>query len=115
MNITEKIHKLRKSKGWSVAKLARICGIPTVSLRAMLSRENPNSYNVKTLIKLAKSLGVSVSYLTLDDEETLKQKLTQIQKQDLLTKFDELLEDYFEIDKVEISEKMDIEDEEDKD
>lgn len=99
MNITEKIHELRKQRAWSVAKLARICGIPTVSLRAMLSRDNPNSYNVKTLIRLAKALGVSVSYLTLDDEETLKTKLTQIQKLELKAKFDGLLEDYFEIEK----------------
>ena len=99
MNITEKIHKLRKEKGWSVAKLARVCGIPTVSLRAMLSRENPNSYNVKTLIKLSKALGVSVSYLTLDDEETLKPKLTELQKNELVKKFEELLEDTFKIEK----------------
>ncbi len=99
MNITEKIHQLRKEKGWSVAKLARVCGIPTVSLRAMLSRENPNSYNVKTLIKLAKALGVSVSYLTLDDEESLKPKLTELQKNELLKKFEDLLEDYFEVEK----------------
>lgn len=97
MNITSKIHDLRKQKGWSVAKLARECGIPTVSLRAMLSRENPNSYNVKTLIKLSKSLGVSVSYLTLDDEETLKTKLTPIQKRDLMGQFDGLLHEYFDI------------------
>ncbi len=101
MNITEKIHELRKQKAWSVAKLARVCGIPTVSLRAMLSRENPNSYNVKTLIRLSKALGVSVSYLTLDDEETLKTKLTQIQKNELLSKFGDLLEDYFDIEKEE--------------
>jgi transcriptional regulator with XRE-family HTH domain len=100
MNITEKIHDLRKQKGWSVAKLARVCGIPTVSLRAMLSRDNPNSYNVKTLIKLSKALGVSVSYLTLDDEETLKIKLTEIQKQELLKKFEEMLDEYFDIEKV---------------
>ena len=99
MNITEKIHQLRKEKGWSVAKLARVCGIPTVSLRAMLSRENPNSYNVKTLIKLSKALGVSVSYLTLDDEETLKPKLTELQEKELLKKFEDLLEDYFDIEK----------------
>ncbi|MEA3452645.1 MAG: helix-turn-helix transcriptional regulator [Bacteroidota bacterium] len=99
MNITEKIHELRKQRAWSVAKLARICGIPTVSLRAMLSRDNPNSYNVKTLIRLAKALGVSVSYLTLDDEETLKTKLTQIQRLELKAKFDGLLVDYFDIEK----------------
>jgi len=97
MNITEKIHVLRKDKGWSVAKLARVCGIPTVSLRAMLSRDNPNSYNVKTLIKLAKALGVSVSYLTLDDEETLRTKLTIHQKQELSGKFEVLLGEYFDI------------------
>lgn len=97
MNITSKIHDLRKGKGWSVARLARECGIPTVSLRAMLSRNNPNSYNVKTLIILAKALGVSVSYLTLDDEETLKTKLTPIQKKELIEKFDNLLFNYFDI------------------
>ncbi|MBN2662113.1 MAG: helix-turn-helix transcriptional regulator [Bacteroidales bacterium] len=97
MNITDKIHVLRKEKGWSVAKLARVCGIPTVSLRAMLSRDNPNSYNVKTLIKLSKALGVSVSYLTLDDEETLRTKLTTHQKSELLGKFEGLLGDYFDI------------------
>ncbi len=97
MNITGKIHELRKQKGWSVAKLARECGIPTVSLRAMLSRNNPNSYNVKTLMKLSKSLGVSVSYLTLEDEETLKTKLTPNQKNELLKEFDDLLSDYFDI------------------
>ncbi len=97
MNITTKIHDLRKQKGWSVAKLARECGVPTVSLRAMLSRDNPNSYNVKTLSRLAKALGVSVSYLTLDDEETLKTKLTPIQKKELMAQFDVLLHNYFDI------------------
>lgn len=97
MNITEKIHILRKEKGWSVAKLARVCGIPTVSLRAMLSRDNPNSYNVKTLIKLAKALGVSVSYLTLDDEETLRTKLTIHQKQELVKQYDKLIDEYFDV------------------
>jgi len=97
MNITTKIHDLRKEKGWSVAKLARICGIPTVSLRAMLSRNNPNSYNVKTLSKLAKSLGVSVAYLTLEEQEALKLKITPIQKQELLKKVDALISDYFDV------------------
>ncbi|MBN2893158.1 MAG: helix-turn-helix transcriptional regulator [Bacteroidales bacterium] len=104
MNITGKIHDLRKQKGWSVAKLARECGIPTVSLRAMLSRDNPNSYNVKTLIRLSKSLGVSVSYLTLDDEETLKTKLTPIQKRELMEQVDNLLFNYFDIEGDEKSE-----------
>lgn len=100
MNITEKIHALRRDKNWSVAKLARVCGIPTVSLRAMLSRDNPNSYNVKTLIRLANALGVSVSYLTLEDEEKLKTKLTVHQKNELLSKFDDLLLNYFDIEKI---------------
>ena len=108
MEITAKIHSLRELKGWSVAKLARECGIPTVSLRAMLSRKNPNSYNVKTLIRLAKSLGVSVSYLTLEDGETLRTKITPFQKGELVNKFDELLSNYFDVEKQEkIEEKID--------
>lgn len=97
MNITEKIHILRKEKGWSVAKLARICGIPTVSLRAMLSRQDQNSYNVKTLQRLAKALGVSVSYLTLDEGESLKPKITAHQKREIIEKFEELLNGFFEV------------------
>ncbi len=98
MNITAKIHELREQKGWSIARLARECGIPTVSLRAMISRDDPNSYNVKTLIRLSKALGVSVSYLTLDDDETLKIKMSPAQKNELLGKFEELIGEYFNID-----------------
>lgn len=105
MNITEKIHALRKEKGWSVAKLSRICGIPTVSLRAMLSRNDPNSYNVKTLQKIAKALGVSVSYLTLDEGETLKPKITPYEKKQMLMRFEQLLEEFFEIEEEIVEEK----------
>ena len=67
MNITEKIQTLRKQKGWPVTRLAQETGIPTVSLRVMLSRTNPNNYTIKNLVKIAEALGVTVSYLTLDD------------------------------------------------
>ncbi len=98
MNITDKIHVLRKDKGWSVAKLARVCGIPTVSLRAMLSRDNPNSYNVKTLMRLSKALGVSVAYLTLEDDEALKPKLTIHQKNEIVSMFEKaVLAEYFDV------------------
>jgi transcriptional regulator with XRE-family HTH domain len=98
MNITAKIHQLRKEKKWSVARLAREAGIPTVSLRAMLARSDPNAYNVKNLIKIAKALGVTVSYLTEDDEnEPLKPKLTIEQKKQLVTLFSQLLDQFFKI------------------
>ncbi len=96
MNITERIQKLRKEKGYSVARLAREADIPTVSLRAMLAREDPNRWNVSTLIKIAKVLGVSVSYLTQDNEQP-KPKLTLEQKEEFFKKIDELLHEFFEI------------------
>lgn len=71
MNITKKIQELRMEKGWSVAELSRRCEIPTVSLRVMLNRDNPNNYNVKTLIKIADSLGTSVSYLTSENQRDI--------------------------------------------
>ena len=70
MNITEKIQTLRKQKGWPVTRLAQETGIPTVSLRVMLSRTNPNNYTIKNLVKIAEALGVTVSYLTLDDNDS---------------------------------------------
>ncbi len=96
INITEKIQKLRKAKGWSVARLAREANIPTVSLRAMLSRKDPNRWNVSTLEKLAKALDVSVSYLTMDDENK-KPLLTAEQKEELFKKFNEVLNQFFKI------------------
>jgi len=87
MNITEKIQTLRKQKKWSVARLAREAGIPTVSLRAMLARQDPNAYNVKNLIKIAKALGVSVSYLTMDEAEDEKPKISVELKNKLITYF----------------------------
>lgn len=71
MNITKKIQELRTEKGWSVAELSRRCDIPTVSLRVMLNRKNPNNYNVKSLIKIADSLGTSVSYLTSENKRDI--------------------------------------------
>ncbi len=105
MNITAKIQELRKAKKWSVAKLAREAGIPTVSLRAMLAREDPNAYNVKNLIKIAKALGVTVSYLTQTQDFTSKPQLTLAQKRELMEDIekevakaiDKVLEKHFNI------------------
>ncbi len=97
MNITEKIQSLRKQKKWSVAKLAREAGIPTVSLRAMLARQDPNAYNVKNLIKIAKALGVSVSYLTQEDTEDSKPKISVEQKNMLLEEFGKMIDKFFKV------------------
>lgn len=96
MNITEKIHKLRIEKGWSVAKLARETNIPTVSLRVMLSRDDPNSYNIKALQRIAECLGVTVSYLTLEDSEELKPLLSEKQKEELMVLIRKAIDEYFE-------------------
>ncbi len=97
MNITEKIQSLRKQKKWSVARLAREAGIPTVSLRAMLARQDPNAYNVKNLIKIAKALGVSVSYLTQEDTEDSKPKISVEQKNQLLEEFGKMIDKFFKV------------------
>ena len=97
MNITAKIQELRKQKKWSVAKLAREAGIPTVSLRAMLARTDPNAYNVKNLIKIAKALDVSVSYLTESGDDYTKPKLTVKQKEELMKQINDLIDDFFKI------------------
>lgn len=97
MNITTKIQRLRKEKGWSVARLARETDIPTVSLRVMLSREDPNNYSIKSLIKIADVLGVTVSYLTLEENETDKPKLTEAQRKELMNQFNKTIESYFDL------------------
>ena len=81
MNITKKIQELRTEKGWSVAELSRRCDIPTVSLRVMLNRNNPNNYNVKSLIKIADSLSTSVSYLTSENQQDIPALSEQQQEQ----------------------------------
>lgn len=97
MNITTKIQKLRKEKGWSVARLARETGIPTVSLRVMLSRDDPNNYSIKALRKIAEVLGVTVSYLTLEDNEKDRPKLTETQRQELVEIINNAIESYFDL------------------
>ena len=79
MNITKKIQELRAEKGWSVAELSRRCNIPTVSLRVMLNRDNQNNYNVKSLIKIADTLGTSVSYLTSENNKDIPELSEQQQ------------------------------------
>ena len=95
MNITEKIHKLRAEKAWSVAKLARETDIPTVSLRVMLSRSDSNNYNVKALLKIAKALDTTVSYLTKDEDEDSIPELTKTQRKELQKVITDAIENYF--------------------
>ncbi len=97
MNITTKIQRLRKEKGWTVARLARETDIPTVSLRVMLSRDDPNNYSIKALQKLADVLGVTVSYLTLEENEVDKPKITEAQRRELIEIFNKTIEDYFDL------------------
>lgn len=95
MNITKKIQKLRIEKGWTVSKLARETDIPVISLRTMLNRQEPNNYNIKNLIKIAGALGVTVSYLTMEENESEKPVLTLTQKAELKKIIEEAIENYF--------------------
>ena len=95
MNITEKIHRLRAEKGWSVARLSRETGIPTVSLRVMLSRDDSNNYNVKVLMKLAEVLETTVSYLTKEDKEDVIPELTKSQRKELHKILANTIDNYF--------------------
>ncbi len=97
MNITDKIHKLRIEKGWSVAKLARETDIPTVSLRVMLSRNDPNGYSIKALTRIGEVLGVPVSYLTQDENSNARPQLSQKQKDELMKIIGGAIDKYFEI------------------
>lgn len=56
------LKKLRKKKGWTQERLARETGI---SFHTLIKIENGRTKNpkIKTLIKLAKALGVSLDKL----------------------------------------------------
>lgn len=97
MNITEKIQMLRKEKGWSIARLAKETDMPTVSLRVMLSRDDPNRYTVKNLKKIADALGVTVSYLTLEEGELESPALTSTQCAELKAVIAAAIDEYFTI------------------
>ncbi len=96
MNITEKIQALRNEKQWSVAQLARETNIPTVSLRVMLARKDYNNYSVPSLIKIAKVLDTTVSYLTKNEEENLVPQITKGQKKDLQASILVAIDSYFD-------------------
>ena len=97
MNITEKIQTLRKEKGWSIARLAKETDMPTVSLRVMLSRDDPNRYTVKNLKKIADALGVTVSYLTLEDGEMESPAITTKQSEELKALIAAAIDEYFTV------------------
>jgi transcriptional regulator with XRE-family HTH domain len=93
MDITGKINELRAEKAWSIAELSRRCKIPTVSLRVMLSRDNPNNYNVKSLMRIADSLGTTVAFLTSEQENDLP-ALSKKQRKEISKAITLLVDDY---------------------
>ena len=98
MNISQKVEALRKQKGWSVAQLARETDIPTVSLRVMLKRDNGNNWNTLPLQKIAEVLGVTVSYLTSNEEDNNeKPMLSEEQYAQLQKKLDEAIRMFFRV------------------
>ena len=71
--------------------------MPTVSLRVMLSRDDPNRYTVKNLKKIADALGVTVSYLTLEEGELESPALTSTQSEELKAVIAAAIDQYFTI------------------
>jgi len=65
----------------------------------MLGREEPNNYTIKNLIKIADALGVTVSYLTLDENEFVKPSLTYVQREELKKLLSLTIENYFTLTK----------------
>ena len=81
MNISEKIKKLRKDKGWSQTQLAKKLNIPSQNV----SRYERGVFTPSTeaLAKFAEVFGVSVDYLIndeADDAGAYKIKDKQLQR-----------------------------------
>lgn len=66
MNIGEKILAELDIIGMKKSELARKSGVAYTTLDSMIKR-NPDSVNVRTLFKIAETLGVSADYLARDE------------------------------------------------
>jgi transcriptional regulator with XRE-family HTH domain len=74
MDILEKITRLRKERGWSLYKLAKMANIPQSTLSNLFNREN--SPTITTLVAICNAFDISlaqffsdISDSTLTDEQ----------------------------------------------
>lgn len=67
MDILERIDNLRKSRGWSLYKLAEECEVVPSTLANMFARKTLPS--ITTLIAICNGLGITLSEFFSDDAE----------------------------------------------
>ena len=67
MNVIERIHQLRKDRGWSVNYLAMEAGLTQSTLSSMLGRNTPPK--IDTLFALCNAFGITLSQFFLEAEE----------------------------------------------
>ena len=67
MNVIQRIHELRKERGWSVNYLAMEAGLTQSTLSSMLGRNTPPK--IDTLVALCNAFGITLSQFFLEEEE----------------------------------------------
>jgi transcriptional regulator with XRE-family HTH domain len=81
----EKLRQLRKQRGWTQDKLGEEVGVHGRHIGKYESgKAMPNA---EAIIRVAKTLTVSIDYLLVNDFQELQQTETSIQNQELLVKF----------------------------
>ncbi len=66
MDIIERIHKLRKERGWSINNLAMEAGLTQSTLSSMLGRNS--APKIDTLQCLCEAFGITLAQFFLEDE-----------------------------------------------
>ena len=67
MNVIQRIHELRKERGWSVNYLAMEAGLTQSTLSSMLGRNT--APKIDTLFALCNAFGITLSQFFLEEEE----------------------------------------------
>ena len=67
MDIIDKIHYLRKERGWSVNNLAMEAELTQSTLSSMLGRNTPPK--IDTLQSICSAFGITLAQFFLEDEE----------------------------------------------
>lgn len=73
MLIGKKIRKLRKEKGLSLRKLAKLSNITSFSYLSNIERGVVEDPGIKTIIKIAKALDISIDELIKQQEENINE------------------------------------------
>ena len=89
MTIGEKVRAVRLEKGFSQQKLQEKSGVERNFIS--LVENNHRSPSFKTLMRIAKALGVSVGYITDYDKQLAERKRRQNKEQSLITNLSQTL------------------------